>query len=197
MLPEQDSISLGYLDGVRTLLQGKFDVVHSAGNAGNMNKVSHQLDCFLSQLRRRPAVVTFNAGIHDLARGQEWLSLADYSALMANVTARLVAAADHVVFATTTPVPSNASSPSTAACPEGILDRDVIAYNAAATAIAEQHGVAVLDLHKVVVDACGGQLGYSACPSIQETENPHFLDKGWALLARAVAQAVAGIHVPR
>ena len=37
-----------------------------------MNKISHFLDCFLAQVPgHRPAVVTFNAGIHDLAQGQE------------------------------------------------------------------------------------------------------------------------------
>lgn len=134
-------------------------------------------------------MVTFNAGIHDLARGQEWLSLQDYAALMDDVTERLVAVAGQsVVFVTTTPVPTNASDPSTAACPEGILDRDVVAYNAAAVAIAAAHKIAVLDLHQVVVAACGGN-GYSTC-AIQEPENPHFLDKGWALLATAVANAV-------
>jgi hypothetical protein len=56
-------------------------VIHSAGNAGNINKISHDLECFLSQVElevgagwgpplRRARVVTFNAGIHDLAGGQ-------------------------------------------------------------------------------------------------------------------------------
>ena len=37
--------------------------------------------------------------------GQEWLSLADYTSLMTNVTARLVKAADHVIFLTTSEPP--------------------------------------------------------------------------------------------
>ena len=88
-----DSISLGYFKGVEQQLAGKFQVIHSAGNSGNMNKISHDLDCFLSRVPParsttvdaagrtssqlwqpgRASVVTFNAGIHDLARGQEWL----------------------------------------------------------------------------------------------------------------------------
>lgn len=45
-----DSISLGYLAGVEKQLSGNYTVVHSAGNAGNMNKISHDLKCFLSQV---------------------------------------------------------------------------------------------------------------------------------------------------
>jgi hypothetical protein len=136
-------------------------------------------------------VVTVNAGIHDLARGQEWLSLRDYEALLSDVMARVVVAADRVIFVTTTPVPSNKTDPNgTAACPEGILEKDVQRYNRAAAAIAHQHNASVLDLHRVVVDACGGHEFYSSCAGVQEPENPHFLDKGWALLATAVSEAV-------
>jgi hypothetical protein len=197
-----DSISLGYLDGVQKRLAGKYRVIHSPGNAGNMNKISHDLQCFLEQLpapadavRARASVVTFNAGIHDMARGQEWLSLADYAALMKGVSARLArAAAGRVIFVTTTPVPSNLSHPTTAAVPEGILEEDVLRYNAAATAVAKQHGIEVLDLHRVVIGACGGGQSapyYATCPGIQELHNPHFLAPGWELLAAAVADAVA------
>ena len=156
-----------------------------------MNEVSHYLECFLAQIPtpQRPAVVTFNAGIHDLARGQEWLSLKDYSTLMADVTQRLAVAADRVIFITTTPVPTNASHPMTPAVPEGILDTDVVKYNNAATSLAKRHNVSVLDLYKVVVDECGGE-GYSICAGIQEPRNPHFIGKGWDLLANTVAQAV-------
>ena len=80
-------------------------------------------------------------------------------------------------------MPTNRSHPGTAACPEGILDTDVQAYNAAASAIASRHGAGVLDLHRVVAEACGG-LGYGSC-ALQEPQNPHFLDAGWALLATA------------
>ena len=51
--------------GVEAQLRGRFSVVHSAGNAGNANKIAHDLHCFLSQVPGgRPAVVTFNAGGH-------------------------------------------------------------------------------------------------------------------------------------
>jgi hypothetical protein len=130
-----------------------------------MNHISHFLECYLAQVPGgRPAVVSWNAGIHDMARGQEcdslslpqcssldltqidtrpsfdrrWLSLADYTALMTDVSRRLVAAADAVVFATTTPVPTNRSHPTTPAVPEGILDTSVAAYNLAASEVCMQ-----------------------------------------------------------
>jgi hypothetical protein len=73
-----DSISLGYFPGVKAALTDKFTVTHSAGNAGNANSVAHKLDCYLKQLSGTPHVVTVNAGIHDLALGQEWLPLTVY-----------------------------------------------------------------------------------------------------------------------
>lgn len=184
-----DSISLGYEQGVVNALAGKFAVTHSAGNAGNANNIAHRLDCYLDQVGNSPDVVTFNAGIHDLARGQEWLSLVAYKALIANVTTRLVATKARVIFATTTPVPTNGTNPLSPACPEGIVDADVRAYNAAAAAIVSSAGGEVLDLHGVITAACGG-VGYTTCP-VQEANNPHFVEQGWALLAQAVAARVA------
>ena len=196
-----DSISLGYLSGVQAALRGKFAVTHSAGNAGNANKIAHSLDCFLAQVSgskhsSKPSVVTVNAGIHDLARGQEWISLPFYAALMRNITARLVATGARVLLVTTTPVPTNATDPSQPACPEGILERDVLTYNAAMIAIGKEEGASVglIDLHGAVVRACGA--GYSSC-ALQAPNNPHFEAAGWALLAKEVAAGVLSAAASR
>jgi hypothetical protein len=61
--------------------------------------------------------------------------------------------------------------------------------------VALQYKASVLDLHKVVIEACGGQESYSSCPGIQEPGNPHFLDRGWELLAAAVVMAVEKVGV--
>ena len=59
-----DSISLGYLSGVQAALRGKFAVTHSAGNAGNANKIAHSLDCFLAQVSgSKPSVVTVKVAV--------------------------------------------------------------------------------------------------------------------------------------
>eukprot|EP01052_Picozoa_sp_SAG31_P002673 SAG31_NODE_96_length_25743_cov_56.175948_3_plen_518_part_00 len=213
-----DSISLGYLNGVQTALAGKFTVIHSTGNAGNANKIAHDLDCFLGQVcctpffdyivflcpalvrlycfqvpnGGRPSVVSYNAGIHDLAAGQEWLSPLLYSEMMRNITRRLVATRARVLLVTTTPVPTTAGDPTLPACPEGILDSEVIEYNSRAVAIAKAAGASIVDLYQVVTNICGK--GYTSCP-IQEHNNPHFLDPGWKLLAKAVSTAVETIAV--
>lgn len=184
-----DSISEGYLPATVEALGQAFDVKHSPGNAGNANNIVHRLPCFLRDtFPSRPDVVTFNAGIHDLARGQEWLSLEVYAALMANISTALQTTAHRVILVTTTPVPTNASDPSQPACPEGILESDVRRYNAAAKSAARAAGVEVLDLHATVAQACGAN--YTTC-AIQEPNNPHFLAAGWKLLGDAVARAVA------
>eukprot|EP00037_Helgoeca_nana_P034763 m.422693 g.422693 ORF g.422693 m.422693 type:complete len:396 (-) comp38443_c0_seq1:173-1360(-) len=188
-----DSISLGYLAGVESGLAAKFAVTHSAGNAGNANNIAHSLDCYLRQLPEAPDVVTFNAGIHDLALGQEWLSLTVYKTLIASITARLVATKARVIFVTTTPVPTNGTDATVPSCPEGIIDTDVVAYNTAASAIALAAGAEVLDLHAVVTSACGGE-GYTTC-AVQEVDNPHFVDAGWQLLAEAVSKKIAQARV--
>ena len=182
-----DSISLGYLQGVKTALDGKLAVTHSTGNAGNINKIAHYLNCFLGQIPAGPSVVTLNAGIHDLARGQEWISMPLYTTLLTNVTRRLVATGTKLLLVTTTPVPTNATDSLQPSCPEGILERDVIAYNTAMTEIAKTEGAGLIDLHGAVVRACGA--GYSSCV-LQAPNNPHFEAAGWALLAKEVADGV-------
>lgn len=159
-----DSISLGYLPGVTTALAaGNIITSHSAGNAGNANNIAHRLPCYLQAARAQPpTVVTWNSGIHDLALGQEWLSLDAYRDMVTNVSMQLAATAAAIIFVTTTPVPTNGSDALAPSCPEGIVDQRVLQYNAAAAAIAVAHGAAVLDLHTVVTQACGG-VGYTAC----------------------------------
>lgn len=185
-----DSISLGYLPGVVTALAASAIVTtHSAGNAGNANNVAHELPCYLrAVVARPPAVITWNAGIHDLALGQEWLSLDAYTEMVTNVSVVLAATTATIIFVTTTPVPTNSSDASQPSCPEGILDEGVRQYNAAAAAIAVAHGATVLDLHGAVTAACGG-VGYTSC-ALQKENNPHFLDAGWELLSKVVAAAV-------
>lgn len=85
-----DSISIGYFPYMQKGLEAAgLEAVHSPGNAGNANNIEHQLHCWAlgananandgrSTVSKQWKVLTFNAGIHDLARGQEWLSLDVY-----------------------------------------------------------------------------------------------------------------------
>ena len=186
-----DSISLGLQpEAARRLRPLGWTTTHSPGNAGNANRIAHSLDCWLAGAPRAPDVITVNAGIHDLARGQEWLPEAAYAELMGRSVQRLVGTGAHVLVVATTPVPTNATHPDQPACPEGILDSEVRAYNAVAQRAAAAAGAGWLDLHRVVTDACGG-VGYAQC-RLQRPGNPHFLDAGWAVLGEAVARAVGG-----
>jgi hypothetical protein len=68
----------------------------------------------------------------------------------------------------------------------GRLEKDVLAYNAAADAVVARHaGVRSCDLHKVITDACG--VGYANC-SITQCGGPHFTEAGFALLGAKMAQ---------
>jgi len=182
-----DSISLGYLPYVTAALGTVVSVKHNAGNAGNANNIAHRLHCYLQAAGSPLDVVTFNAGIHDLARGQEWLSLLDYTSLIANISRVLKGASKRAIFVTTTPVPTNSSNAALPSCPEGIIDSDVQRYNHAGIQAATAAGLEVLDLYALVIARCGR--GYSSC-TLQEPNNPHFLTAGWQLLGNAVARKV-------
>jgi hypothetical protein len=187
-----DSISIGYFPFMQRAFanatNSTFTAVHSPGNAGNINKIQHQLECWLGS--NSFDVITFNAGIHDLAKGQEWLSLQVYTSLMRTVSNTVAAAAKHggCYFVTTTPVPTNSTDPTGAsACPEGIIETELRRYNAAASAAAAAAGCKIIDLHATVIAVCGD--AYTSC-AIQGANNPHFTDAGWALLGNAIAKAV-------
>jgi hypothetical protein len=188
-----DSISIGYMPTLQSVIKnrtkGALAVSHSAGNAGNANSVAHSIECYLNAIGGvGPGdVVTWNAGIHELARGQEWLPVDAYAALVNNVSATLARTGATFYFVTTTPVPTNRTDPTQPACPEGILDADVVRYNHVAKGETEAHGGGVIDLYSVVIAQCGA--GYTSC-SIQNPNNPHFTDHGWEVLGDAVAAAV-------
>jgi hypothetical protein len=138
--------------------------------------------------------VTFNFGLHDLAfPDNEHLAVGSYALLVASVTAKLAALLRPdagVVWNAITPVPTD--PPPQCALLPGRLERDVLAYNAAAAAAVAVAGagrVAACDLHAVVDGVCGA--GYSAC-AIAQCGGPHFTEAGFALLGGAVAACVEG-----
>ena len=191
-----DSISLGYINALAAAVPD-FEVVHAPSFAGGSenNDNSHWVaTCLLGWLGRDPArwdVVSINAGAHDYAfPDNEHLSTPHYTGFVGAALDALAAAlrpGATIIWARITPVPTD-PAPQCVLLP-GRLEKDVVAYNAAADAVvAAKKGVKSCDLHKVITDVCG--VGYAAC-NITQCGGPHFSAEGFALLGQKMAQCAA------
>lgn len=183
-----DSISNGYTGRVAKLLVNTHEVVHVPGNAGNTNWGSRCLRGWLGPDASRWDVITYNAGLHDLAfPDNEHVSLTTYTGLLRNVTAQLAqfAPSARALWVSTTPVPSD--PPSNCTLIPHRAEKDVLAYNAAAAKVIKAAGLPTCDLHAVITSECG--TGYSSC-SIAQCKGPHFTEQGFQLLANAVANCI-------
>lgn len=54
-------------------------------------------------------VISFNFGLHDLAQDAEFLSVANYTEYIKNITVRLMATKAKILWVDTTPVPTDAN----------------------------------------------------------------------------------------
>ncbi len=180
-----DSIRLGYGPIVAERLRGRARVVGSPENAGDSRNVLAHLDEWA--IRDRPAVVHFNAGLHDIkldpASGSHQVELPEYRDNLRAILRRLGAATDaRLVFATTTPVVE--SRRERGKRPEFLLrNADVDAYNRAAREVAADSPIArVDDLHALVERVGpGAALG---------PDGVHFLEAASRALAEGVVASV-------
>jgi acyl-CoA thioesterase-1 len=91
-------------------------------------------------------VIVFNFGLDDLRRtvGRPRTTVEQYEKNLRVIAARLKAAGATLVWVTTTPVPDGA--------PAAYRPTDVAAYNTVAAKLADELGLAVVDLHAVVAE---------------------------------------------
>lgn len=188
-----DSISMGYLGPLQAALKS-WDVLHvgAAGKAINCDNAYFASRCvagWLGDNASRWDVVSYNAGLHDLAYpDNEHLSQGSYSTFLGSTlkylgdTLRPDAA---LMWMTTTPVPTN--PPANCTLIPGRLESQVVSYNAAAAAVVAslERPVRVCDLHEVINGYCGA--GYATC-NITQCAGPHFSEVGWELLASKAAR---------
>jgi hypothetical protein len=183
-----DSISMGYTSGLASILGQGWQVIHVGGstplNCDNAYFASRCISGWLGSNNSRWDVVSYNAGLHDLAfPDNEHLSAASYATFLAKVLAYLsdtLRPDATLLWMSTTPVPTNPTRNCTLI--PGRLESSVLAYNAAAAAVvsASARDVRVCDLHKVIDDYCGA--GYATC-NITQCGGPHYSSDGWRLLA--------------
>jgi hypothetical protein len=192
-----DSISMGYTGPLRDSAKADFDVWHVGSskepiNCDNAYFASRCMGGWLGENASRWDVVSYNAGLHDLAfPDNEHLSTTSYSAFLQEVLAYLGKALRPdatLLWMTTTPVPS--SPPPNCTLIPGRVESSVLAYNAAAAeVVAKLPSVKVCDLHAAITAYCG--VGYSSC-NISQCAGPHFTSEGWQLLATTAEGCLGG-----
>ncbi|GAC1464996.1 MAG: hypothetical protein NVSMB9_04190 [Isosphaeraceae bacterium] len=146
-----DSIRLAYAPFVTESLRETAEVNSPAQNGGDSANVVKNLDDWI--IRHDPAVVYFNAGLHDIRTdpktGKRQIDLEAYKKNLAVIVGRLERETTaRLIFATTTPV-IDARQP----FDKGFVRRetDVESYNAAAREVLSSSAVvAVDDLHALV-----------------------------------------------
>jgi isoamyl acetate esterase len=177
-----DSIRGGYQPVVAELLAGNANVWGPAQNGGDSANVRAHLLEWLGE--SAADVVHINCGLHDIKRefGAE-ANQVPLEAYKANVAWILTTLAEQtearIIWAATTQVNHQWHHENKA------MDRfeeDVVAYNAAALAIAQSLGLEVNDLFEVVMGAGRDQL---LLP-----DGVHFKPQGYRLLAERVTEAV-------
>ncbi|GMV99362.1 MAG: hypothetical protein AMXMBFR84_05010 [Candidatus Hydrogenedentota bacterium] len=180
-----DSISIGYMKPLESLLQGKAVVVHNPGNAAHSGKGLENIEAWLGDTQWD--VIHFNHGLHDLKYvddagknvaskelGHIQIPLEQYAKNLEAIVDRLKKTGAKLIFATTTPFPEK---------PDGPLREvaDVTRYNEAALEIMKRHEVAIDDLYTFALPRL---------TEIQIPKNVHFTEEGSKVLAQEVARHI-------
>jgi len=177
-----DSISIGYFQPTKQLLESEALVYHNAGNAQHTAHGLDKLDEWLGDTRWD--VIHFNHGLHDLkyidangkrvppSEGTQQILVEDYTRNLEKLVRRLKKTRAKLIFATTTPVPEGAS---------GRVKGDSDRYNQAALPIMKRHRVQVNDLYAFALPRLD---------SIQRPRDVHFTKEGSSLLAEQVARHI-------
>lgn len=177
-----DSISIGYFEPTKVLLEGQAEVYHNEGNAAHTANGLAKLDDWLGDTQWD--VIHFNHGLHDLkymneqgalvdvSKGVQQIPIEQYARNLEELTKRLKKTGATLIFATTTPVPEGST---------GRIRGDAKRYNEAALKVMKKHGVRIDDLYTFALPRLD---------SIQRPHNVHFTEEGSRLLAEQVVASI-------
>ncbi|AQQ70394.1 GDSL-like Lipase/Acylhydrolase [Limihaloglobus sulfuriphilus] len=184
-----DSISIGYTQYVQDMLAGKAIVQRIPTNGDDTFHGAEYLE-LCGMEKGRWDVIHFNWGLHDLKRLSKTddgrvvpdkekaapaNSIEAYSANLEKLIKLMKSSGAELVFAATTPAGGNAAS---------MLDSDVRAYNEAAFAVMEKHGVRVNNLYSVIKPNLS---------SYQGGDGVHFKPQGSLALAAEVGWSILSV----
>lgn len=170
-----DSISMGYTQPVRKLLEGKANVHRIPANGGPTKNGVANIDKWLGNSKWD--VIHFNWGIHDLKHmpdGKRQVEPADYEANLRTLVARLKKTGAKLIWASTTPIPEGELNPVR-------TFGQVKEYNDIAAKVMTENGVTINDLNAWMT------------PRFEEFHKPkdlHYIDAGSEHLAKKVAEAI-------
>lgn len=166
-----DSISIGYTPVVTKALAGKANVIHNKGNAQDTRHGVAQLKDWLGG--GKWDVIHFNWGLWDLKNGAKAVPLEDYEKNLRELVSQLKETKATLIWASTTPVPEGAGM--------GRRSEDVLAYNAAAKKIMDEHKIPIDDLYA---------LALPQLDALQQPKNVHFAKEGNEALGAKVTEAI-------
>jgi lysophospholipase L1-like esterase len=189
-----DSIRLSYAPLVAKQLEGKTQIVSPPANGGDSGNVLKHLEEWA--IREQPAIVHFNAGIHDTkkakASGMFQVSPAEYEANLRQIVSRIRKETEAtVLFATTTPIHDQRAAAARQERDYELLNASVEQYNAIAVKVMGELKVPIEDLHTVLAKPKGGK----TLDELIVADGVHLTPEGREM----VGQAVAGFlqqHLP-
>jgi lysophospholipase L1-like esterase len=170
-----DSISIGYTQPTRKLLEGKANVHRIPANGGPTKNGVANIKKWLGD--GKWDVIHFNWGIHDLKfmpDGKRQVEAADYEANLRSLVTTLKATGAKLIWASTTPIPEGELNPQR-------KFGQVPEYNAIAAKVMAENGVTINDLNAWMA------------PRFEELHKPkdlHYTDAGSEHLAKKVAEAI-------
>jgi hypothetical protein len=157
-----DSVSRAYTETVRRELAGKANVHRAPANCGPTATGLKKIDVWLGE--GKWDIIHFNFGIHDRNT-----PIADYTARLDQLIARMKKTGATLIWANTTPLPD---------VPGRYTAASIIERNAAAGELMEKHDIAINDLFAAI------------SPRLAELQNPndcHFNGPGNTFLGETVA----------
>jgi lysophospholipase L1-like esterase len=164
-----DSVSRGYTQPVRKVLQGKANVHRAPANCGPTASGLKNLEVWLGE--GKWDVIHFNFGIHD--RGTP---AADYVKRIEAIVTRLEKTGAKLIWASTTPIPDNPAQKQTA---QSIVEKNTLAAD-----VMKKHGIATDDLFAAMT------------PHLAEFQPPldvHFTGAGYDFLGAKVGESVLSV----
>lgn len=181
-----DSLRLSYAPLVAKHLEGKAQIVSPTANGGDSSNVLKHLDTWA--IRERPAIVHFNAGIHDIKKGKAsgkfQVSPAEYEANLRQIVKRLRQETGAVVlFATTTPIHDERAAATRKDRDYELLDASVQQYNAIAVKVMGELKVPIDDLHALLANPKGER----ALGELIVADGVHLTPQGREIVGQAVA----------
>ena len=179
-----DSISEGYTLQVRKLLEGKANVLRIPQNGGPARLAGPLLDGWLGT--KKWDVIHFNWGLHDLMffpsktmdpaqHEKEQIEL--YEKNLRILVARLKQTGAKLIWASSTPVPDQMSSPRSPSNRSAVVKQ----YNEVAARVMKESDVPVDDLFALCTPLS---------PNLQRPNDVHFNLDGYDFLARKVAKEI-------